>query len=222
MVPIEVEQPVVVDGRPVTFWKEVPQHEPGSALDAANVLRALHCLPRPVNLDLGRLDPFVRLRDRIDAAVSLPIEDRRWLRDYQDDLSRQWAAGLHTAHAECIVHGDAWSGNIVTTPAGPLVMDLERASIGPLEWDLVSIAVRNRTTGTISFAEYELFCEAYGYDVTTWSGYGLLAAIRELRIVSYAAQHSARNPAWQAEAVHRVNCLRGRSGPRPWTWKGIL
>ncbi|MCC9307397.1 hypothetical protein LN042_09840 [Kitasatospora sp. RB6PN24] len=74
----------------------------------------------------------------------------------------------------------------------------------------------------MSPADYETFCGTYGYDVTTWDGYPVLAAIRELRITAYAAQHAARNSSWEREAQLRVDCLRGRCGPRPWAWKGIL
>lgn len=102
------------------------------------------------------------------------------------------------------------------------MMDLERFSLGPPEWDLVSTAVRKRTTGAVTAAEYDRFCAAYGYDVTDWAGYEILAGARELRMVTYAAQHAASNPEWTDQAQYRVDCLRGRHGPRPWNWKGIL
>ncbi|MEU3193208.1 phosphotransferase [Streptomyces sp. NPDC006992] len=34
--------------------------------------------------------------------------------------------------------------------------------------------------------------------------------------------HAASHPEWRARAQHRVDCLRGRCGPRPWQWDGIL
>ncbi|MFF4924165.1 hypothetical protein ACFY4B_26585 [Kitasatospora sp. NPDC001261] len=73
-------------------------------------------------------------------------------------------------------------------------MDFERFSIGPREWDLTSTAVRARTTGAVTANDYTKFCELYGYDVTTWSGYGVLAGARELRMVSYAARHAVHHP----------------------------
>jgi hypothetical protein len=222
VVPLAVEQPVVVAGRPVTFWVEVPSHRHGTVAEVAGVLRGLHALPRPDHFTLGRLDPFVRLGDRIAAAASLAPGDRRWLIELHDDLVQQWSGGLSSGRSECFIHGDAWPGNIVSTSEGLTVMDLERASVGPPEWDLVSTAVRCRTTGAVSAADYEAFCEAYGYDVTTWAGYPVLAAIRELRMTAYAAQHAAGRPAWQGEAQGRIDCLRGRRGPRPWFWKGIV
>ncbi|MEU3702743.1 phosphotransferase [Streptomyces anulatus] len=120
------------------------------------------------------------------------------------------------------VHGDAWPGNIVRTAEGVLMMDLERFSVGPPEWDLVSTAVRAKTTGAVSAREYDRFCAVYGYDVTAWEGYPVLARARELRMVTYAAQHAANNAEWRSQAQYRIDCLRGRSGPRPWSWTGIL
>ncbi|MGP4087046.1 hypothetical protein [Streptomyces sp. KR55] len=66
------------------------------------------------------------------------------------------------------------------------------------------------------------FCDLYGYDLTAWDGYDILAGARELRMVTYAAQHAASNPEWREQAQHRVDCLRGRCGPRPRHWTGIL
>jgi aminoglycoside phosphotransferase (APT) family kinase protein len=120
------------------------------------------------------------------------------------------------------VHGDAWPGNFVRTATGPVMMDLERFSIGPPEWDLVSTAVRRMTTGAVTADEYNDFCEAYGTDVVTWTGYQTLAGIRELRNVTYAAQHAASNPSWVPQAQYRIDCLRGRCGARPWKWEGII
>ncbi|WP_329127314.1 hypothetical protein [Streptomyces sp. NBC_01465] len=86
----------------------------------------------------------------------------------------------------------------------------------------MSTAVRAKTTGAVNAREYGEFCEAYGYDVTTWEGYPILAGARELRMTTFAAQHAASNEEWIGQAQYRIDCLRGRSGPRPWPWKGIL
>ncbi len=102
------------------------------------------------------------------------------------------------------------------------MIDLERFSLGPPEWDLVSTAVRARTTGAVTEPEYQEFCVTYGYDVTERAGYEILAGARELRMVTYAAQYAAGNPNWAEQAQYRLDCLRGRHGSRPWPWKGIL
>lgn len=219
--PLDVEQPLERAGHVVTFWEEVPAHTHGTIEDVALALRDLHDLPPP-DFAIGRLDPFVRVRERLTAATTLPDSDRRWLLDLHDDLVQRWEAGLPPGLPECAIHGDAWPGNIVRVSGDRLLMDLERFSVGPPEWDLTSTAVRTRTTGAVTEADYIRFCVLYGCDVTEWSGYDLLGGTRELRLVTYAAQHAAAHPRWRDQAQHRVDCLRGRYGPRPWKWTGIL
>ncbi|MFJ8956490.1 aminoglycoside phosphotransferase family protein [Streptomyces sp. NPDC102381] len=217
---LDIRQPVAADGHPVTFWQGLPPHEVGTVADVVALLKQLHALPKP-DLPLGELDPFVRLVERIDAASTLSDADRQWLHGRLQDLKGQWASrpkGL----PECVVHGDAWVGNVARTEAGPWLMDFERASFGPPEWDLVSTAVKLTTTGAVSTEEYAQFCETYGTDVTEWEGYELFAGARELRMSTYAAQHAATHPEWRREAQYRIDCLRGRAGVRPWRWKGIM
>ncbi|MFE7072591.1 aminoglycoside phosphotransferase family protein [Streptomyces sp. NPDC057620] len=218
--PLRIDQPVDADGQPATFWEELPEHEPGSVLNVATLLKQLHELPIPNDLQFGRLDPFVRVADRIDAATSLSGDDRDWLHRRLADLTARWhrrPEGL----PECVVHGDAWVGNVARTADGPVLLDFERVSVGPPEWDLVSTAVKMTTTGAVSAAEYAQFCGVYGTDVTSWEGYELLAGARELRMTTYAAQHAASRPEWRAEAQYRVDCLRGYAASPPWRWKGI-
>lgn len=220
--PLPVSQPVQAASRVVTFWEEVPSHEHGSSEDVARTLKKLHALPLP-DFDIGHLDPFVRIPERLAAAQTLSSGDRHWLLSLYGDLREQWNAGLPPGLPTSPVHGDAWPGNVIRLDRGGwLLMDLERFSAGPPEWDLISTAVRARTTGAVPAAEYDAFCTVYGHDVTDWPGYPVLAGTRELRMVTYAAQHAASNTQWRAQAQHRVDCLRGRRGPRPWQWKGIL
>ena len=214
----DIEQPIEVDGRSVTFWDELPPHVPGSLLQVAAVLRQLHALPMPADNLLGVLDPFVRLRERIHQAVTLPEGDWAWLAARLAELEQEWAT-IGTATPPCVVHGDAWTGNVVATSDGHVILlDLERCSVGPPEWDLVSTAVKYVTFGQVSAAEYRQFCDAYGRDVTSWSGFTVLRDIRELRVTCYVAQQAAEHPQFADEASLRVACLQGRRGPRPWPW----
>ncbi|MGW9643053.1 phosphotransferase enzyme family protein [Streptomyces albidoflavus] len=221
--PLPVDQPVAAgDGRPVTFWEELPEHQQGSLAEIATLVRRLHQLPMPAaELGLRPLDPFVRVEERIDAATTLRAEDRRWLGDHYAAVRAAWAE-LPENMPHRAIYGDAWPGNLVATERGPLVMDLERFAVGPPEWDLLSVAIRTTTTGASTEAEYAEYVTAYGWDVREWEGYETIARARELRMMTYAAQHAARDPAWAKEAQHRVDCVRGRRGPRPWRWTGIM
>ncbi|MGH3280028.1 MAG: phosphotransferase family protein [Trebonia sp.] len=217
----DLDQPIDVNGRSVTFWDELPPHVPGSLPQVAAVLTKLHALPEPTGVPLGALDPFVRLRERVGQAATLTGDDRAWLASRLTALEREWAA-LRGTMTTCVVHGDAWAGNIAATADGNVILlDLERCSLGPPEWDLVSTAVKYETFGQVTRDEYRQFWDAYGSDVTAWHGYQTLRGIRELRVTCYAAQQAADNPRLVGEANLRVSCLRGRRGPRPWPWTPV-
>ncbi|GAB3209153.1 aminoglycoside phosphotransferase family protein [Marinactinospora endophytica] len=216
---LDIAQPVVVGERAVTFWRRLPPHTPGTVRDVAHLVRALHRLPLPPpESGVGRLDPFVRLEERIAAATSLAPTDRGWLAGRLAELRTGWEelpAGLD----ERLVHGDAWVGNVARFADGTsLLMDLERCSVGPPEWDLVSTAIKTTSFGWVAPAEYDGFVEVYGYDVTGWSGFPLLRDVRELRMCLYFAQHAPGNRAMHDEALLRLRCLQGELGPRPWPW----
>ncbi|MEU1797909.1 hypothetical protein [Streptomyces californicus] len=68
---VDVEQPVEADGRPVTFWAELPPQQHGSVKDVAELLARLHSLTTPA-IELGYLDPFVRVGERLHAATHDP------------------------------------------------------------------------------------------------------------------------------------------------------
>lgn len=217
-----VRQPREINGRAVTFWEELPPHRHGTPPEVADALRRLHDLAVPTEFTLAPLAPFTRLAQRIDAATTLPIADRSWLRDHLTELQHRYAT-LPEGLPCRVIHGDAWVGNIVTTDDGhTILLDLERCSIGPPEWDLVSTAVKHTSFAWVSTQDYQDFCRHYGHDVTTWHGFELLRDIRELRMTCYLAQHATEHPCARSEAELRVACLRGNHGPRPWNWAPTL
>ncbi len=219
----EIEQPIRIDRRSVTFWHELPPHEHGTTADVAAALRELHELTPPETFELPELAPFVRLPQRIEAATTLCADDRHWLLDRLAELKKAYNS-LPPGLPRCVLHGDAWSGNVVTTAGSAFVLlDLERCSTGPPEWDLVSTAVAYVTMARIDTKEWGRYCKAYGHDVTTWKGFDVLRDIRELRQTTMAAQVAATDPQHYADqAAHRLACLRGRHGPRPWSgWRPV-
>ncbi|BAJ30043.1 MULTISPECIES: aminoglycoside phosphotransferase family protein [Kitasatospora] len=208
--------PHAVRGRPVTFWHELPPHRPGTAVELATALRRLHRLPPPEG-GLGPLDPFVRLPERIDAAP-LDAPDRRRLHARLADLRTAWHELALPARQSTVVHGDAWSGNLAVTATAAHLLDFERTALGPVEWDLTTTAVGRHTFGAVPPETYAAFCAAYGADVTEWPGYPVLRDIRELRLTCYAWQQAGADPRHRAQARHRLACLFGAHGPRPWGW----
>ncbi|MFB7577632.1 phosphotransferase family protein [Streptomyces hydrogenans] len=220
--PLAIDQPVIASGRAATFWELLPPHEAGTEADLAGLLSQLHRLPLPT-FPIGRLNPFVRIEERLAASRAVAEEDRAWLLNRLCELEGQWR-NLPGGRAECVVHGDAWTGNcaVIKTPTRRAVLlDYERTSVGPPEWDLTSTAIAADTFGSLSTDSYRTYCDQYGYDVMDWSGYPTLRGIRELRLVTFALQIADLDPSARVEAQSRVDCLRGRKGPRPWGWRAV-
>ncbi|MFC8526219.1 phosphotransferase [Nocardia sp. NPDC057227] len=211
---------VIQSDHPVTFWKELPEHRDATAPEIAHALRKLHEL-EPAEF-LTDIDPFVRLDQRIDAASTTSPEDRRWLRGHLAALRERWVDRIDGMRWGP-VHGDAWEGNAVTTSEGTtLFLDLERTSIGPPEWDLTSTAIKRSSFGWIAREQYVGFAQAYGHDVETWPGFPLLRDIREMRMTCMAVQAAGRDSTRALQARLRVDSLRGRRGPRPWSgWEAM-
>ncbi|MFG2917581.1 phosphotransferase enzyme family protein [Kitasatospora sp. NPDC048298] len=220
--PLEMfSAPALVGNRPVTFWHELPPHRPGTGADMAPLLRRLHELPVPGHIDLGLLDPLVRLAERIDEAVTLDEHQRHWLRGYLADLQTAWDE-LPAGRPLCVVHGDAWGGNTAVTPTITYLLDFERSSRGRREYDLATMAAGFTSFGSVTAKQYHAICTAYGADVTEWPSYPVLRNIRELRVTCFALQLAAADPArHHAQAHYRLACIQGREGARPWGWTVI-
>ncbi|WP_157172609.1 hypothetical protein [Nocardia exalbida] len=93
----------------------------------------------------------------------------------------------------------------------------DRNAPGRAEWVCCwATSVGMTSFGWISKEEYDDFAEAYGFDVTTWEGFELLRDIREMRMTCMAVQTAAETPSYAPQAQHRLDCLRGRLGFRPW------
>ncbi|MDX2680034.1 phosphotransferase family protein [Streptomyces sp. NY05-11A] len=220
--PLPMEQPVHAGGRTATFWELLPRHQHGTEADLAPLLRQLHDLPKPA-FPIGRLDPFVRIAERLKSARSVGETDRQWLLGRLADLRGEWER-LPAERPECVIHGDAWRGNCAVIEAPhrrALLLDFERTSLGVPEWDLTSTAVAYDTFGNLPRDQYDRYCELYGYDVMSWDGYATLRGIRELRLVTFAAQIADQAPQALSQARYRIDCVRGRRGPRPWGWAAV-
>jgi aminoglycoside phosphotransferase (APT) family kinase protein len=118
---------------------------------------------------------------------------------------------------DCVIHGDANRKNAIRGSDGAAVLlDLERFSIGPREWDLVVPAVYQRL-GWYDDSEYNAFVDAYGWDVRTWDGFHVFAALREFRMTAWLVSRLVREPRLTEEAARRIASLRAPDAPRSWT-----
>lgn len=213
-----VMQPVVVDDRPVTWWRLLTAHRSSTPPELGAVLRALHALPVPDFPQLPVTDPFAGLYERIADAVYLDRSDREWLTGHmgmlRDDYDR-----LSFGMPSHVIHGDAWQGNVVVPTCGiPVLLDFEHVAIGWPDWDLVPLAVDFNDFARIPQADYQAFVAAYGgYDVIKSSHFRTLADIQELRWVCFAIGKGSASIVAREQARHRISCIRG-DVPHPWSW----
>ncbi|MEU8430371.1 aminoglycoside phosphotransferase family protein [Micromonospora aurantiaca] len=233
-------QPIFSGEWVATAWQYVPtvRDEP-RPVDLAMPLRALHGLEQ-LNVPLPRWSPIPKFRRRLDAAASLPpreaddlegwsrtelglsaqdlLRDLRWRCDRaEEDLDRvawQLPPG--------VIHGDAHTGNILLPLPGqgassptPLLCDLDGVCLGPREWDLVPTA-HGATRFGRSRIDYEDFVDAYGVDLTTWTGWPVLRGVRELQLVTSTIDALAGRPDVAKQLAHRLRSLF--SGDLKATW----
>ncbi|HEX5403980.1 MAG TPA: phosphotransferase [Pseudonocardiaceae bacterium] len=213
----DVDQPVMVDGRPVTWWQTLPAHRAATPSELGEALRTLHALSLPSDLALPHFDPFDRLDQQLAQAHGADRDDLTWLAVRLAALRHQYD-GLHIGQPSHVIHGDAWQGNVAVSGSGTsTLLDLEHVSIGHRQWDLVPLAVDYVDFARLTADDYRAFVRSYGHDVTGEPEFRLLADIQELRWVGFVLSKAGVNPAASREARHRVACLCG-DVPKPWTW----
>ncbi|MEV0675856.1 aminoglycoside phosphotransferase family protein [Actinosynnema sp. NPDC050436] len=218
----DIDQPTVARTRPVTWWVQLPEHRHATPAELGAALGRLHALAVPESPSFPVVNPFEGLRESIDGGTALSEDDRGWLRDLAKRLHDEYST-LTTSRPRCVIHGDAWQGNVVVPRAGggPVLLDLDHVGIGPREWDLVSLTVDYTDFARLTDSDYQAFVDAYGgYDMTTWSGYRTLATIRELRWTAFVLGKAKTSPEAARQVRHRVACLRGEI-ERPWTWSAF-
>jgi aminoglycoside phosphotransferase (APT) family kinase protein len=216
-----IGQPTMVDNRPVTWWVSIPEHRYATPSELGTVLKRLHTLTPPLSPPLPVLDPFAGLDEALTAAATLSEHDRTWLKDLLKRLRREYAQ-LQGGSPRCVVHGDAWQGNVAVPADGvPVLLDLDNLGLGLREWDLIPLAVDHTDFARITSSEYAAFVDAYGgYDVTTWPDYRTLATTTELRWTAFALNKASTDSKTKEQARHRVACLKGEVR-QPWSWTAL-
>lgn len=213
-------QPVLVADRPVTWWRLIPDHRPATPGELGGVLRRLHALGPPTDFQLPDYQPFARIEERI-VCSALGNDDKSWLLHHFDTLSRQYEL-LPAATTKSVIHGDAWQGNIAIPVSGlPVLLDLDKVSMGDPQWDLGQIAVDHHDFDRLTDSDYRTFVDAYGgRDITVEPEFRMYADIQELRWTAFAISLAGQSRRAGDEAVRRIACLRGKI-PKPWTWGAL-
>lgn len=208
-----VEQPVQYDGYVATVWEAVPAGGKRTrGRDLGKLLRRIHDLPTPASW-LPAWRPLADVRARIGEA-DLERADLAFLQDRYDDVADQLSR-LDFPSAPALVHGDAHLGNLIPSPAGPVLCDFDSSSYGPPEWDLTPLAV-----GVVRFGEpagrYRELVRTYGLDVTRWSGFAVLRAVRELKLITSVLPIIGSRPEVRAELFRRMADVRSGNTSARW------
>ncbi|EWM12147.1 phosphotransferase enzyme family protein [Kutzneria sp. 744] len=210
-----ISNPVHLDRHAVSFWKEVVDTgATPTAVQLGDLLTRLHNL-RTAGLGLPSWNPIAELRSRITATHGWDRGDVDFLWRRCEAVESALAALDYPLPAG-VIHGDAHLGNMITTPAGPVLCDLDTVCVGPREWDLVPLAVSQLRFGRAVDVHRQLV-DAYGVDITTWPGFPVLRELRELKLAAVGLPIAYLNPAVGAELRLRLRSLRAAHTTARWT-----
>lgn len=208
------EQPVVHDGRVVTFWHYVPASGRPTTTELGGILRSLHLLPMPPVALRRFADPLCEVRRAVDRSRELTGGQRAWLSDRIAELTERWT-GLDIDDAPVLLHGDAWIDNLLRCADGHVVLcDWDGVAVGPREWDLVHTYHGQRRFG-LTAADVDAFADAYGSDLRSWPGYSTLMEVRDVYAVGIHIRNAAADPFSRRELPRRLDSLtRGEDNAR--------
>jgi hypothetical protein len=211
----DITQPVNVDGQLATVWQLVPTSasDPTGA-DLGQILRRWHDLPAPHG-KLPRWWPIDAIRRRLTEPSDLRPDDHEFLTRRCDQIEAELTQ-VRFELPSGPVWGDAFLGNIISGPSGPVACDFDSAASGPREWDLTPVAV-----GSLRF-DYSVDAQAllastYGFDVTTWSGFPVLRSVRELQLVTSVIPVLRSNPSLHDQWAYRLRTFKEGDTTARWT-----
>ncbi|MBN6034179.1 phosphotransferase family protein [Amycolatopsis sp. 195334CR] len=213
--PLPVEQPVDTDGTTVTFWRHYRQTAATPPKPAAlgALLKALHQLPEP-DVALPEYAPLADLMATLATTTVLEPDTLSWLTTRTTELRAQYT-NLESVLGGGLIHGDAYPGNLLHTPTGPILGDWDEVATGPRELDLAN-TVQGMRFGR-SVHDVDAFADAYGHDPRTWPGLTVLTGMRDLHTLGSfirRAQHGDDDALRQLH--HRITTLRENPVPA-WT-----
>jgi aminoglycoside phosphotransferase (APT) family kinase protein len=212
---IGVDQPLIINGHAITFW-EALSDEYATIEEVADVFARLHRLTEPASLHLPELEPFANADKRIAESDWLSSEEREYMTSelgrFRDEYAR-----LEFFLPRGVIHGDASIGNVLHDRYGkPAVIDLDDFCTGPREWDLIQTALYAGRYGWHTREQYEAFVRVYGYDIMQWTGYPVLADVREFIQVTWIVQKAGESQQTADEARKRINAIRTGASREDW------
>ncbi len=212
----DLEQPLVIDGHPVTFWHVIVEGDRKATYgELGATLRDLHALKVPGGLELPSFDPFDKQQRRLDRAV-IPEDDKVFLRKRWRELRDKYAE-LCFETPKGPVHGDAHVQNLMVDDQGQVILiDFEAFCFDHPEWDLMVTAVEHHSLGWQTDEQYAGFVTAYGRDLYDWPGYETLRGLQEFGMTTWLMQNVQEDERTADEYRRRIAGLRNDDAPRDW------
>lgn len=220
LAPTPHPQPVREAGTVATLWPYLTSPSIPTARDLAGAVRELHHLdaqspPLPEHQPLARLHEALDLDTARDEPV-LSVDIREWLLASAARLQHAYDT-IATPLGRGLIHADVQPDNLLQHRDGRwLLIDWDRASHGPRELDL-AFAVPDHFQD--SDTERTEFSVAYGYDITTWTGWALIRDLTELHSLASYIRRAAANPAARDELDRRVDSLVNNE--RSVVWRSV-
>lgn len=213
----DIEQAAVVAGHPVTFWHLIEEGEREATYgDLGRVLRDLHALKVPDDVELPPYDALGRSALRIGKATRIPEDDRGFLLRRHRELSCQ-IAELSFPSSIGPVHGDAHAQNLMVDRSGCVILiDFEVFCRDHPEWDLMVTATEYDSIGWQSAEQYGEFVAAYGRDLRDWEEFPTLRAVQEFKMTTWLMQNIGESRRTAEEYARRIASLRDDGAPRNW------
>jgi hypothetical protein len=225
--PLADTSPMTVDGAVVGFWAYYPQ--PGhvgswqTSAHLAVLLRMLHDTPPPPVV-LPTWIPLTSLEaTAADSGLSAALTDdeRTWILNRITQV-REEMAGMEWPLGTGLIHGDAWTGNLLsspgTSPAGVVLGDWDWVSIGPREVDLIPTWHAVARYGKPPSWTSE-FTNRYRYDLARWEGFPVLLAMRDLVQLTGPIRRAPDSEPHRLALRQRLDDLRAERTTT--TWKGL-
>jgi hypothetical protein len=220
VVPLRGVEPVVLDPETTaSFWRYLPQPVPLPEFDSADLARLLarlHELPPPP-IDLTPWQPLTSLeealrRDSIPTVLS--SAEHGWLLERLEEVrvdlrDREWTLG------DGLVHGDAWLGNLMAGPGGPVLGDWDRVARGPREIDLVPTWHATRRYGR-GRGWTDRFTAVYGYDLERSPVYEDLMTMRDLAQLPGPLRRAPHSPVHERALRQRLGALMAADTHSTW------
>lgn len=213
-----VEEPLILSTGIVSAWRFYPS-APASHInfnDFGGLLRNLHDHGPDVASLLDDWDPIAPIRRRLLSAAEIGAP-RPWTDELYHRLNtiEQDLELLDPILSVGIIHGDAHTGNILSTEQGLVIIDLDDLCTGPREVDLIPTLVQLRRF-SVTEDDWASFVEGYGMDDPSLLDSSPLASLRELHMTVWLLQQYGLSEELDKELELRISTLHERGGWTRW------